>query len=161
MSTTPLTNSKYEHFALLVARGESPAKAYVLSGYSENGAFQSGNRLLRKPEVAARVEELKRAIAESQVEKIAVERAWVISILVQNVQPAMQVEPLRDHEGNPTGQFTYQGSVANRALELLGKELGMFQTKPENTDAISDAITKRLHAGQERVAMMRRKDEAA
>jgi len=25
-----------------------------------------------------------------------------------------------------TGEFVYDGSVANRALELLGKEIGMF-----------------------------------
>jgi hypothetical protein len=54
ISGRPLTNGKYEHFAHLVAKGESLAKAYVLCGYSKNGALQSGNRLLRKPDVAAR-----------------------------------------------------------------------------------------------------------
>ena len=130
-------------------------------GTARTERLQSGNRLLRKPAVAARVDELKRAVTERQVEKFAVERAWVLSILVQNVRRAMQVEPVRDQEGNPTGQFTYQGSVANRALELLGKELGMFQPKPENTDAISEAITKRLNAAKERVANTLRGDEAA
>src|SRR5450755_1616451 len=116
ISGRPLTNGKYEHFAHLVAKGESPAKAYVLCGYSKNGALQSGNRLLRKPDVAARVEELKRAVSERQVEKIAVERAWVVAVLIQNIQRAMQVEPVRDQEGNPSGQYTYQGGVANKAL---------------------------------------------
>ena len=32
--------------------------------------------------------------------------------------------------GQPTGVFTYQGQVANRALELLGKHLGMWSDKP-------------------------------
>jgi hypothetical protein len=106
-------------------------------------------------------EELKRAVSERQVEKIAVERAWVVAVLIQNVQRAMQVEPVRDHEGTPSGYYTYQGGVANKALELLGKELGLFQTKHENTDTTSDAITERLHAGRERVAMMRRRDEVS
>jgi phage terminase small subunit len=160
-SEKPLTNGNYEHFAHLVAKGSSPAKAYVLCGYSKNGALQSGNRLLRKPDVAARVEELKRAVSERQVEKIAVERAWVVAVLVENVQRAMQVEPVRDREGNTNGQYTYQGSVANKALELLGKELGMFQTKQENSDTTLDAVIKRLHAGRERVAMMQRRDAAS
>ena len=99
-SGRPLTNAKYEHFAHLVARGESPAKAYVSCGYSKNGALQSGNRLLRKPEVATRVEELKTAISERQVEKIAVDRAWVVAKLIENVERAMQVEPVRNREGN-------------------------------------------------------------
>lgn len=31
-----------------------------------------------------------------------------------------------DREGGETGVYQYQGNVANRALELLGKHLGMF-----------------------------------
>jgi hypothetical protein len=31
-----------------------------------------------------------------------------------------------DREGNELGEFQYQGNVANRALELLGKHLGLF-----------------------------------
>jgi hypothetical protein len=58
VSGRPLTNSKHEHFAHLVAKGESPTKAYVGCGYSESGALQSGNRLLRKTDVAGRVEEM-------------------------------------------------------------------------------------------------------
>ena len=123
--------------------------------------LQSGNRLLRKPDVSARVEELKTAASERQVEKIAVDRAWVVAQLIENVKRAMQVEPVRDREGNATGQYTYQGSVANKALELLGKELGMFQQKDDETDLTSDEIIQRLHAGRERVAMMPRMDADA
>ena len=93
-SGRPLTNNKYEHFAHLIAKGESPAKAYGLCGYSSNGALQSGNRLLRNPEVAARVEELKTAVSERQVEKIAVGRSWVMAMLIENAKRAMQVEPV-------------------------------------------------------------------
>lgn len=38
----------------------------------------------------------------------------------------MQAAPVTDRDGMPTGEYRYDGSVANRALELLGKELGMF-----------------------------------
>ena len=149
ISGRPLTNSKHEHFAHLVTNGESPAKAYVLCGYSEHGALQSGNRLLRKPDVAARVEELKTAVSERQVEKMAVDRAWVMAKLTENVQRAMRVEPVRDREGNPTGQYIYQGGVANRALELLGKELGMFQPNPEKEQGLEiHELMARINAGE-------------
>jgi hypothetical protein len=36
---------------------------------------------------------------------------------------------VRGHEGNETGEYTYQGSIANRALELLGKHVGMWSNK--------------------------------
>jgi hypothetical protein len=47
----------------------------------------------------------------------------------------MQAEPVRrktgDGEEEVPGEFVYNGSVANRALELLGKELGMFIDRKE------------------------------
>jgi phage terminase small subunit len=159
-SVMPLANGKHEHFAQLVARGESPAKAYVLCGYSPNGALQSGNRLLRKAGVSARIEELKRAVSERQIEKTALDRAWVVAMLVDNVKRAMQVEPVRDRDGKPSGQHTYQGGVANRALELLGKELGMFQQKDENSMDAQEMITL-LSEGRRRVAEEKAEREAS
>jgi phage terminase small subunit len=148
-----LTNPKHEHFAHLIAKGKSPAQAYVLTGYSNNGALQSAHRLLRNPDVAARVEELKTAVSERQVEKIALDRAWVIAMLIEIVKRAMQVEPVRDREGNPTGQYVYQGAAANKALELLGKEIGMFQTKHEASGSVPLAeIKARLNAARQRLA---------
>ena len=46
-----------------------------------------------------------------------------MALVVENVKRSMQVEPVRNREDNPIGQDTYQGGVANKALELLGKEL--------------------------------------
>lgn len=34
-----------------------------------------------------------------------------------------------DSDGNPIGEYRYNGSVANKALELLGKHFGMFLDK--------------------------------
>ena len=41
----------------------------------------------------------------------------------------MQAKPVLDANGKPTGMYQYQGNVANRALELVGKEYGMFIEK--------------------------------
>ena len=39
--------------------------------------------------------------------------------------------PVLDAAGNPTGKYVYNGNVANRGLELLGKEQGMFIERKE------------------------------
>jgi hypothetical protein len=44
----------------------------------------------------------------------------------------MQAQPVLDRAGNPTGSYVYNGAAAYRALELLGKELGMFIERREN-----------------------------
>lgn len=56
----------------------------------------------------------------------------VVNRLKENVERAMQAMPVLDQEGNETGQYVYQGQVENRALELLGRQLGMFPGKIEH-----------------------------
>ena len=74
---------------------------------------------------------------------------------MENVERAMEAIPVLDAAGNPTGKYAYNGNVANRALELLGKEQGMFVDrkeigKPGAFDALDDEELERavelLHA---------------
>jgi hypothetical protein len=53
-----LRNAKREVFAREVANGVDPAQAYLNSGFTPHRA--NHNRLLRHPQVAARIEELRR-----------------------------------------------------------------------------------------------------
>jgi hypothetical protein len=48
-----------------------------------------------------------------------------------------------DREGNELGEYQYQGNVANRSLELLGKHLGLFIDKVEHTGKEGGAIEVR------------------
>jgi hypothetical protein len=50
---------------------------------------------------------------------------------MENANRAMQAQAVLDAEGKPTGEFRYNGAVANRALELLGIEIGMFIDRHE------------------------------
>ena len=56
----------------------------------------------------------------------------MIERLRENVERAMQAQPVLDRAGNPTGSYVYNGAAANRALELLGQELRMFIERREN-----------------------------
>jgi phage terminase small subunit len=78
------------------------------------------------------VEKTIEKVAERMSEKIAVTREWVIAKLVENADRAMQATPVTDAAGRPTGEYRWDGNVANRALELLGKECGMFVDRSEN-----------------------------
>lgn len=50
---------------------------------------------------------------------------------------------MTDREGNELGEYQYQGNVANRSLELLGKHLGLFIDKVEHTGKEGGAIEVR------------------
>ncbi len=56
---------------------------------------------------------------------------WVLNRLVQNVGRAIRANPVLDKDGVSMGEYRYEGAVANRALELVGKHLGMFTDKPD------------------------------
>src|SRR5664279_2336855 len=124
-----LSNPRHEHFASLVAAGETPTRAYLSAGYSPKGAATSALRLRKNTEICARIAELSTAVAERSVERAAVDRAWVLAHLKENVARAMQAIPVKDAEGNVIGDYKWEGAVANRGLELIGKELGMFRER--------------------------------
>ena len=52
-------NPKQEAFCQAYASGLSITQAYVKAGYSENGAGQSGEKLLKNAEITHRVNELR------------------------------------------------------------------------------------------------------
>lgn len=112
-----LNNAKHEHFAHLIAKGETPPKAYVKSGFSERGAAQSANRLLKNADVSERIAQLRKSIEEPAreraIEKAAVDKAWVLDQLIEVVK--MAKEPAEMNL-----------AAANKALELIGKEFAMF-----------------------------------
>lgn len=58
-------------------------------------------------------------------------KAWVTAKLQSVVNRCMQAEPVKDAEGNPIGEYKFNAGGANKALELLGKELGMFVERRE------------------------------
>lgn len=129
-----LENAQHELFVQELVKGASQREAYRSAGYntkSDAAADASASRLLSNAKVAARLAELQTKVEERTVEKTAVSKAWVIAKLVENVERAMQAEPVLDSEGKETGEFKYNGNVANRALELIGKEQGMFVERKE------------------------------
>jgi hypothetical protein len=65
------------------------------------------------------------------LEKVEVHKNWVVANLKSVVDRCMEAEEVLDHKGKPTGRFTFNATGANRALELLGKKLGMFVDRGE------------------------------
>ena len=98
--------------------------AYEEAGYRRNDG--NAYALRHRADVSAWISEL---LAERQaqhaeatakaVQELALTREWVLGKLKENAEKALKAEG-----GSP---------VANRALELLGKELGMFVDRAEVT----------------------------
>ncbi len=121
MSLTP----KQQLFVAEYLVDLNATQAAVRAGYSKKTAYSVGHENLKKPEVAAAIQEA----MEARSERTKADQDWIVERLVENVERAMQLEPMTDREGKPTGEYVYQGNVANKALELLGRHAGMFNDK--------------------------------
>lgn len=162
MTDTPLSNGKHEHFCQLVANGESGTKAYVLAGYSEQGAAASASRLLKNAQICERLaflrsmkEEQHAEVVREVVTKAGLTKEWIIAQLMENVAMAKQAEPVLDRKGEFTGEYQQNLPAANKALELLGSEIGMFIKKqevgkPGEFNDLSDAELERQRVELER-----------
>jgi len=101
---------------------EAYRRAYNADRMKRNSIEVTASQLLQHPKVVLRVTELREEAAKR--DELSID--WVLQHLEEIVSRAMQAVPVLDKQGEPTGEYTYQGAVANRALELIGKHVGMF-----------------------------------
>lgn len=130
----PLKNQRHELFAQGLAEGKTADEAYQVAGFEPhrgNASRLSSNEIIR-----ARVDEL----LERSAKRVEIDQAWVLSKLVENVERSMegQVNPFRLAnlgDGQTAAVWEYNGSVANKSLELIGKSRGinMFVEKVEHS----------------------------
>lgn len=140
----PGCTPQMERFAQEYVKSGNATDAYAIAypRASRRSAGEAGSRLLKTFKVAERVKELSTAVAA----KNAIDAEWVLRGLVRNYERAMQAEPVLDREGNETGTFTYEGAVANRSLELIGKTMALF------TDGLRVDLSKMSEAELEALA---------
>lgn len=125
-----LKNQRHELFAQSIAKGKTADEAYQEAGYKPNRG--NAATLKANQSISDRVQELK----DKAAEKVKIDIAWVLDRLVENVDRALQKKPVLemvDGVWEESGEWKYEGNVANKALELLGKHLGMFVDKVEHT----------------------------
>ena len=134
-------------------------QAAIRSGYSKKTAGQIAEKLLRKAEIQARIGEAK----QKRSQRTEITADFVLTGLKEVAERCLQKVPVMewdyenrcmrqktDEEGN--GMWEFDSSGANRAFELLGKHVGVFekdnsQKKPESAplnDTQVDRILDRL-----------------
>lgn len=117
-----LPHTKHEQFAQSVAKGMSATEAYISAGYSPAGAAASASRLLTNANVAARIKELKTAMAESVV-KVEIRkrsaRVQALQDIVDRLTGLIEARALEyaDHPGGATGMLVKERRGKNGQQE--------------------------------------------
>jgi phage terminase small subunit len=125
-----LRNPRWEAFARFTAIGKKRAEAHRLAGYtakSERNHAALATRLLsRHPEIKARVTEIEEELRSNAVAKAGLDREYVLTELRKNHEKCATPEQIIGRDGEPSGEMKFNAAGSNKALELMGKELGMF-----------------------------------
>ena len=126
---------KQEMFCLEYLVDLNATQAAMRAGYSEKTAGKIGSENLKKPEVQERLAELMR----ERSEKTKIDAAWVLTQAAKVHQMCMQAEPVIVG-GEPTGEYKFDSSGANKSLEIIGKHVDVqaFLTKQETKVTLSD-----------------------
>lgn len=125
-----LKKRKHERFCQEYVIDYNGTQAAIRAGYSEASARQQGVRLLSNASILARVRELQ----HEQVERLAVSQDYVVLQLLDTYQRCLEVTPVLKYDPDvgqmvETGMYQFDSKGALRALELLGKHLGMYNDK--------------------------------
>lgn len=127
----PLLNPKHEKFCRNVAIGAMSAlEAYKGAGFvvaSNSIASTSASALKRRLEITNRIEQLALATIELDVKN----REWVDAQLREIVERCMQGKPHLNKAGFPDGHWMFDARGSTSALQLMGKDRGMFVEKVE------------------------------
>lgn len=133
-----LGDPRWEIACQHLAKGQSKVDAYAAAGFARNAPAAS--KFFSRPLIAERCRELleQRAKVEQRgseiaAKKVGLSKEWVIERLMYNAERCLRGQPVLDANGVHTGKFTGKPDAngANRALHLLGLEVGMFVQRTE------------------------------
>lgn len=127
-------SEKHELFAREFLVDLNATQAAIRAGYSEKTAKQQGSRLLTKADIRAYIDEKQ----QTRAENLELSAEWVLEKLSAVAYRAMRSEPVLKWDPEQramveSGEYEFDSTGANRALELIGKHLGMFKEKIEIT----------------------------
>lgn len=113
------------------------AAAYLRAGYECNEATARANasRLLTNANVVAEIDKRQQKLQEDA----GISAKWVLENLKYVAERCMAPEPMVDKEGNIV-EWRFDSSGANKALESIGRHLGMFNDKLK----VDATVTKKL-----------------
>jgi phage terminase small subunit len=111
-------------------------QAAIRAGYSEKTANEQGCQNLAKLSIQERIAELK----EDREKRLVIDADWVLQQAVKVHMMCMQAEPVIVG-GEPTGEYKFDSSGANKALELVGKHVNIQAWKEKTEITLGESIT--------------------
>ena len=145
----PLENLDHEEFCHHYIRTRSVKDAGLEVGWAQR---QNSHKVFKREDVTARINHLKKELFE----ELGLDTYYVLKGLKSVADRCMQAEAVTDRDGSPvfiqgpdeqySALYKFEHAGANKALELIGKHIGMFndKVKHEHTGADGKPISMNL-----------------
>lgn len=121
----------------LVDLNATQAYIRVFNPDSYDSARTESSKLKANPNIRARIKEL----MDIRSANILVDAGYVVESLIEVAKKCQQEEPVLKWDSDSrsmveTGEFQFDSNGANKALELIGKHLGLFTEKVEHSGKV-------------------------
>lgn len=144
-----LKNERHERFCQEYLVDLNATRAAIRTGYSKKTAGQIGHELLKRPDVQERIAELK----AERSERTKIDADWVLAQAVKVHERCMQAEPVMeqvDGEWRETGEYKFEHSGANRALEIIGRHVDVQAFLDKSETKVTGDLAERILRGRKR-----------
>lgn len=154
----PKLTDKQKEFVRQYLVDLNATQAAIRAGYSVKTAYRQGADLLQKTSIREAIEKAQ----AKRARRVEVTQDYVLSNLVEVVERTMQRAPVTDRKGEQVTDeegravWTFDAKGANRALELLGKHLGIFADRvraevsgPDGGPVASEIVVRFVEPGGE------------
>ena len=94
-------------------------QAAIRAGYSEKTSKDMGCQNLAKPNINEYIAKL----MQERTERVQIDADWVLLSAKKVFDRCMQQEDVTDRDGGSTGEWKFEHSGANKALEIIGKHV--------------------------------------
>ena len=117
----PKLTKKQQMFVKEYIKDLNATQAAIRAGYSAKTANAMASQMLAKLNIqdAVKIEMDKRS------KRVEIDADWVLNKFAELHKRCTQVEPVLDKDGEPIGEYKFDGANANRALENIAKHVNV------------------------------------
>ena len=119
-----MLNEKQKQFCEEYIIDLNGTQAAIRAGYSVKTANEQAAQLLAKLSIQEYICELK----NKRSERVRYSQDELMRDILEVKNRCMQANPVIDKEGNETGIWKFDSNGANKALDMLAKHVGFYET---------------------------------
>ena len=119
-----MLNEKQKQFCEEYIIDLNGTQAAIRAGYSAKTANEQAAQLLAKLSIQEYVQKIK----NERSERVKYSQDELMRDILEVKNRCLQANPVLDKEGNETGVWKFDSNGANKALDMLAKHVGFYET---------------------------------